>query len=1430
MSSMTDASDVARRQGLADSLAKIRHHTASKLPNQRAPAQLLVAVESTLQESSGSKTFSPTAYLMALVAMLDKASSQSGSDSSSSLLSSTLYLLTLVTPFVSPAVLHAQVHALIEPLSVVLSNTQHTVATDAAESQAALLRSALGIFEPLLLALASDRAMLSSDLRLRGCWNATLRLCLDARPKVRRRAQDLVGQVLQYSDTTQDSVGNAKAHPFAVKTAEWATAALAEVGASGSVKKQQAPKYDVKAGRAKQPEVAAAARQKNIDGGSANSGIWICGFLRMLAPTLPSKSIPSLTANLLRVIGQNNPFLSAAAFEVFESLFKISRPMAIQNGLSTQTLGSSSLSLNSANTRSVHADALVSTLDALLSANVKPKVTDIQLISPYLRALENAMVAYSRVQDGQPAWERVPIVWTTVKEMAFSSQSKASRDAISVRMAGRDCLSAIVRYCIPDLAIEQALTASKASGKEKDELLNIISFFDEAFSKNALRYSHSWPEIFGVLTAVVLRLRYKPKAGSVKSSKGKSHQSTPAAATTLVLPLLSVIGQLRSQPKFDHREQVDGVIGALVQVCGPQAVLEILPLGLLGENGAQNGRAWLLPLMRSNITNTTLAHFVQTMVPMSEALFNKQAEAEELDANGKPVAPVQAKVYEALTEQIWALLPGYCDLPVDMLDALTQQFVELLANVLYSQPSLRPSICRALQVLVERSQSLARSAAPSEMLLESFGVSNADGKKYVARLAEIAPNLLAVFFNIFSQSPGESRGYVADCMTAYMSIMTADEIGKTYQKIVNTLEQSLPTLQTGNKDNGPKAIPPIPHTMMDLLILMVPFLTQAEADALFSLGTSDALFAHRDAAVQKKSYRVLARLMEGSRGAKVLGVGENESGKLPELLEKLQATTGSVVVGAKRDRTALLASIMPLIPATELHVLPSIIPEAVLATKEVNQGARELAYRLLVEMGNKMDAGGMIKRGLMEGEENVGNDDEDADMDSKTVSANINEYITMVAAGLAGTSPHMISASITALARLVYEFHEKVPSQTLEEMVGTMDIFLASPNREVAKSALGFVKVVIVSLPAEIIDVNLPGLVGALFSSSKYHRVHFKAKIRHIFERLLRRFGYKRIEQLTDEDNRKLLVNIRKRKERSKRKKAGQDDAAMEQDDDEVDKPQMGQRAQKTVGADAFEEAIYGSESEISDSDDDEEDDHGERNGQRSSAPSKGQKRDKNISAIEQEYLLQDDDAPMDLLDRGALASGGKVTASGGKQPSASRKRQPGQEASRFTLDEETGRMVIEDPDEPQTDEEENQIDVEGAGRAYLDRERGVHGMSTDKNGKVRLNKNNKRNRAADEEMEAEQMELEEQLAALQRQREAASETNGTSATNNKKRKQERKQIGQEFRAKKAGGDIKRGETSPFAYVPLQKVGGKKPGKAGKSDIRFLGKDKKRRS
>jgi ribosomal RNA-processing protein 12 len=43
----------------------------------------------------------------------------------------------------------------------------------------------------------------------------------------------------------------------------------------------------------------------------------------------------------------------------------------------------------------------------------------------------------------------------------------------------------------------------------------------------------------------------------------------------------------------------------------------------------------------------------------------------------------------------------------------------------------------------------------------------------------------------------------------------------------------------------------------------------------------------------------------------------------------------------------------------------------------------------------------------------------------RKAAASIDEYMTMVAGGLAGASPHMISATVTAISRLVFEFKSK---------------------------------------------------------------------------------------------------------------------------------------------------------------------------------------------------------------------------------------------------------------------------------------------------------------------------------------------------------------------------------------------------------------------
>ncbi len=109
----------------------------------------------------------------------------------------------------------------------------------------------------------------------------------------------------------------------------------------------------------------------------------------------------------------------------------------------------------------------------------------------------------------------------------------------------------------------------------------------------------------------------------------------------------------------------------------------------------------------------------------------------------------------------------------------------------------------------------------------------------------------------------------------------------------------------------------------------------------------------------------------------------------------------------------------------------------------------------------------------------------------------------------------------------------------ISELVSTVAVFVASKNREIVKSALGFVKVAIVALPLATITPHLPTLVPALLGWVHDHKNHFKQKTVHIFERMIRKFGYEVIIRNAPEGGeRKVLEGIKRKKDRAKRKKA----------------------------------------------------------------------------------------------------------------------------------------------------------------------------------------------------------------------------------------------------------------------------------------------------
>ena len=324
----------------------------------------------------------------------------------------------------------------------------------------------------------------------------------------------------------------------------------------------------------------------------------------------------------------------------------------------------------------------------------------------------------------------------------------------------------------------------------------------------------------------------------------------------------------------------------------------------------------------------------------------------------------------------------------------------------------------------------------------------------------------------------------------------------------------------------------------------------------------------------------------------------------------------------------------------------------------------------------------------------------------------------MVAAGLAANTPHMISATITALSRLMFEFQDQLPRDMLEEMVATIVVFVASKNREIVKSALGFIKVAVVSLPEDVLRPHLGELVPALLGWVHDHKNHFKTKTIHIFERMIRKFGYDSVYNKAGEgDQKKVLEHIKKKKDRAKRQKM----ARAQNGDDEEEGPQR-----KSTG-NAFDDALYGSASEESD---DEEVAPTAATTKRGQQQAQNTRKGRDTAA----YLHEDEDAPLDLLDRSIA---GRVT---GQNPNATKRRKPGQDAADFKTDKETGRMIID----------EDGSDAEGAapstgdllaGSAYQTAMTSVDGMSRDARGRLKLNKANKRGRALEAENDVDMLE-----------------------------------------------------------------------------------------
>lgn len=647
---------------------------------------------------------------------------------------------------------------------------------------------------------------------------------------------------------------------------------------------------------------------------------------------------------------------------------------------------------------------------------------------------------------------------------------------------------------------------------------------------------------------------------------------------------------------------------------------------------------------------------------------------------------VESKIYDTLQWQIWTLLPGFCTRPTDVA-ASFKGLARTLGTAINERPDLRVTVCQALRTLITK---------------------GCEAEADRAEVSRFAKNFLPILFNLYGQpvAAGEAaapRRAVLETIKTYLTITESQLVNgfleKATEKVLDPASSDFTRL-----------------SVLDLVVALAPHADEAAISKLYS--TIRPYLESKVHGVQKKAYRVLEEVCASSQGPADRFVQSHLDDLKKTLLDSLRSTSSP----AKRPRLKCLIHIVKKLSAEHEDFIAALVPEVILCTKEVSVGARKNAFTLLVEMGHAFLR--------------FGSSQEEA----------LQRYLVLIYPGLVGAVT-TVSCSILALTHLLFEFKGLMGTSTVEQLLENVCLLLASRTRDVVKSALGFIKVAVVVMDVVHLAKHVQLVMEAIGKLSDDMRRHFRMKLRNLFIKFIRKFGFELVKGLLPAEYHKVLVNIRKAETRAKKHRA-LSQAAMEEEEEEEEKEEPVQSK-----GDSIEEILADSE------DEDEEEERGQSKEQRKLARQRSRA-----------WLKEGGgDEPLNFLDP-KVAHRVLATQPGPRQ---GRKKDHGFKVSA------DGRLIIREEEDGDKVEEED--GTKGQDEEMID--------DLMEDAGVRSKKKLKRQR----EDEEDELEIPPRYQAGGSGIHRPAAKKGTP--------------GAEYKAKKAKGDVKKkGRLDPYAYIPLNRT------------------------
>ncbi|KAH0970908.1 hypothetical protein GBA52_023064 [Prunus armeniaca] len=681
---------------------------------------------------------------------------------------------------------------------------------------------------------------------------------------------------------------------------------------------------------------------------------------------------------------------------------------------------------------------------------------------------------------------KLPTVFNALRDVLASKHEEAIH-------AATDTFKSLIHVCIDESLIKQGvdqivMNANMDTRKSGQTIIAEVC----ASIESLLRYDYNgvWDLVFHIVSAMFDKLGVYSSyfmRGTLKSLEDMEN-----------LP----------DEDFPFRKQLHECLGSALVAMGPETFLGLIPLNLEAENLSQVN-VWLFPILKQYTIGARLSFFTESILGMARTIKKK---SRKLESQGRTFS---SRSTDALVHALWSLLPSFCNYASDTAESF-KDLEQALCSALKDEPEIRGIICLSLQILIQQNKKtveemndLAYSEVGSARHRALANYTPQVTADNLSVLKSSACKLLDVLSDVFSNTTKDDAGCLQSTIGEFASISDEEAVSKCFIHKRTQLLKEVTEAKDSRDSNSNRA------QLFDLAVSFLPGLNAEEVDVLF--GTIKPALQDDEGLIQKKAYKVLSIILRDC--------DRFLSSKLDELLDLIEVLP-SCHVSAKQHRLDCLYLLVVHLSKSgaeqRRHVILSFLAEIILALTEAHNKTRNRAYDILVQIGHAY------------GDEEKGGKRED-----------LLKFFYMVAGGLAGETPHMISAAMKGSARLAYEFSDLV--STASNLLPSTFLLLQRKNKEIIKATLGFLKVLVAKSQTEGLQSHLESMVESLLKFQDATKNHFKAKVKFLLEMLVRKCGLDAVKAVMPEEHMKLLTNIRKIKERKEWKLGSKSEEARSQ-------------------------------------------------------------------------------------------------------------------------------------------------------------------------------------------------------------------------------------------------------------------------------------------